>query len=604
MKFLKGLVITVIVLFVLVFAGAYIFLKSFDINKYRAQIATEVGKQVGRTVAIEKLGLNLSLFSGVYAEAQGFKISEDPVFGQGDFLSVGSVQLNVDVMAYLSRREIVVSKVVVSGLDVKVVRDAQGVMNVQKIGPAPVAVAEGQPAAPAASAAAPAIPPFSVQRISIENGTVMFTDNAMAPPMQIAVSHIDFNVKDFSLQKPFGFEGQAAVLGGTSNVSLKGQAAIDMATQQVQLSGIEVVFDLAKLAVADLVKAVPSVEAAGLTDIQGKISIQVPSLTAGAQGLGALAMNGKFQDGKVMTKMLPLPVEKINADFIADEKDFTVSQYSLQLSTGVISGTAKITDYMKTMGLSAQVKVDALPAGALVSNLPEGMKLVGTANAELSISGQNLAAPDLFLSSLNGSGMFEVKDGKIENFNVLKTVLGRIEIIPGLAAAVEASIPEKYREEFTLNETIFQKAGSSIQITNGVVNMPDMQILSNLFEAGLQIKADAKLNGKVSGKVMIPADLSASLASQADALNYLKDSDGRITISLTSFEGPLASMKVMPDVKELGKVAIKGEGKRQLGNFINKALGVENAPAPQEGEPAVANPGEEIIGGVLDKIFK
>jgi uncharacterized protein involved in outer membrane biogenesis len=603
MKFIKGLLITVVVLLVLVFAGAYIFLKSFDINKYRGQITSEISKQTGRNVVIERLGLNLSVFNGVYAEAVGVKMSEDPAFyseGDGNFLAVGSVAVSVDVMAYLTRREIVVSKVLVTGLNVKVIRDAKGVMNVQKIGPAPAVAVEGQTATAATPAAAPAIPPFTIQKIALENATVTFIDQGMTPPMQINVSQIDFLVKNFSLKDPFTFEGQAAVLGAEKNVSLKGQAAIDITKQSAQLSGIEVEFNLAKLAIADLVKAVPQIEAAGLKDsLQGTILVQIPSLSAGASGLGTLTMNGKLQNGQIATKMLPLPVEKINADFIADAVDFTVKQFSLQLSTGVISGTAKISDYMKTMALDTQVKVAALPVGSLVAGLPEGMKLGGAADADLTLTGNNLANPDLFLSSLNGTGQFEVKDGKLENFNLLKTILGRI---PGLGATFETGIPEKYQGEYASNETVFQRIGSSVQITNGVINLPDLQVLSSLFEANMQVKTDAKLNGKVSGKVQIPVDLSESLISQAAGLEYLRDSDGKITISLTSFEGPLASMKIMPDVKELGKVAIKAEAGKQINKLLGGVLKTEEGTTPEGQEPAPS--GEQIIGGVLDKIFK
>jgi len=601
MKFIKGLLITVLVLLVLVFVGAYIFLKSFDINKYRGQITAEISKQTGRTVAIDNLGLNLSLFKGIYAEASGIKMSEDSAFGEGNFLSIDSVHVTVDVMAYLSRHEIIVPKVVVAGLNLNVIRDGQGVMNVQKIGLAPAAVPDTQ-TAPAASGTStpPAIAPFTVQKIALENGTIVFTDKGMNPPMQINLSKIDFLVNNFSLKQPFTFNGTAAVIGSEKNVSLKGQVSIDMATQAAQLNGLEVEFDLAKLAIADLVKAVPQIEAAGLTAMQGKLVVQVPSLNAGAAGLGELEFKGQLQNGKIATKMLPVPLEAITADFSANVNDFMVNHFSTHIATGEISGVAKIADYMKTMGLNAEVKVNALPLSGLVANLPEGMTLGGAADADLTITGQNLANPDLFLGSMNGSGQFNVKDGKIENFNVLKTMLGRI---PGVAASFEASIPQQYRADYVANQTIFQKIGSSIQITNGVIDMPDMQVLSNLFEANMQIRTDSKLYGKVSGQLKIPADLSASLSSQAAALDYLKDGEGKITISITSFEGPLASMKIMPDVKELGKVAIQGEGKRQLGNLIDKALGVDKTAAP-EGEESAPKPGEQIIGGVLDKIFK
>ena len=64
-------------------------------------------------------------------------------------------------------------------------------------------------------------------------------------------------------------------------------------------------------------------------------------------------------------------------------------------------------------------------------------------------------------------------------------------------------------------------------------------------------------------------------------------------------------MKMLPDVKELGKVAVQGEGKRQLGKLLDKVLKTEDSAAPATpGEEAAPSAGEQIIGGVLNKIFK
>ncbi len=607
MKFLKGLFVFLFVLVLLVFVGAYVFLQSFDINKYRPQIVAEISKQLGRNVAIDKLGLNLSLFNGVYAQVVGLKVSEDPGFGQGDFASIGAVNLNVDVLAYLSRREIVVSKVVVEALNVTIIRDQAGLMNIQKIGPSEnqSAVLETSPSsAPKQQSAPVAIPNFSIKTITLADAAVMFIDKGQNPPMQLAVSKVDFTVKDFSLNQPFGFEGKAAVFGADKNLTIAGQAAINATAQEAQLNQVVVEFDLAKLKVADLMKAVPSLASAGLKEnLSGKITVKIPALTAGAKGMGTLAVSGKLQDGQISTQFLPVAVEKIAADFTADAKDIDVSSFSLQLLTGTVTGKAKILDYMASQELRAECRAIAVPLSSLVAGLPQGMKLGGSLNADLAIGGQNLANPDKFLNSLSGSGQFAVDGGKVENFNLLKTVLGRIEFIPGLATLVEANIPQQYRGEYQSNETVFEKISSTFKITDGVADLPDFVVLANLFEADMQIKADTKLNGKVSGQIKLPLDLSEYLVSQAKELAYLKNSDGKIVLPLTSFEGPLTSLKIVPDMKALGKAALEGEGRNQINKLINKALKVDDG-TNLPGENSAPAPEKELINGVLDKIFK
>ncbi len=608
MKFIKGLVIGVFVFLALVFAGAYVFLKFFDVNQYRPQIVSELAKQLGRDVTIGKIGLNISLFNGVYAEIIGLKISEDSRFGEGDFASVGALKFNVDVLSYLSRREIVVSKVTLDALKVSIVRDESGAINAEKIGQPANVPQSSQGSAEVVSNKNPSgamvIPNFSVKTIAVNEASVVFVDKTQKPPMRIDFSQLDIVARDFSLDKPFRFESKLAVLGSVRNFSLDGQARVDVAAQKVYLSDVQAEFDLTKLKVDDLVAALPQVAPAGLKDnLGGQFIVETLSLSAGAKGLEQMSLQGRLQDGRISTLFLPAVIEKITMDFSADAKDFDITSFSLALSSGTVTGKATIFDYMATQRLNAQIQAIGVPLSAVVGGLPEGMKLAGGVNANLILGGQNLSNPEIFLSSLKGSGQFEVKDGKLENFNLLKTVLGRIELIPGLAAAVEANMPQQYSAEYIRNETVFQKISSKIEINAGVFALPDCVVLSNLFEADMQVKADSKLNGKVSGQIKLPLDLSEYLVSQANALAYLKNGDGRIVIALTSFEGPLASLKIIPDVKALGKAAIAGEGVNQLNKFLNKALKTEDSSSDST-EPKAPAPQKELINNVLDKIFQ
>lgn len=612
MKFLKGVLVVLCVLIVLVFVGAYFFLKSFDVNKYRQQIAAQISQQIGRDVRIANIQLNLSLFKGVYAQVVDLIIGEDAGFGTEDFVSVGAVKLNVDVMAYLSRREIVISRVVVENLKINVIRDGAGVINVQKIGPAPAqGTASSQPAHLAtvstASVADVKIPNFSVKTITIENAAVLFVDKSQKPALQIPISQVNITITDFSLNKLFTFEGQLAVFGDDRNLLVSGQAMVDAVKQTVSFSSVQTDFDLNKLKIDDLLKGVPQLEAAGLQgQLAGKIAVQVPSLTAGALGLGTMSATGKLSDGKISTKMLPVAIDKISADFTVDAKNVDINSFSLQLATGMVSGKAKIIDYLMTQGLDLQMKAISLPLASLVDGLPEGITVAGGLNANMTLTGQHLADSEKFLNSLNGSGQFDIKNGQIEKFNLLKIILSRISFIPGLATAVEANMPEKYREDYRKDVTLFQRISSSIQITNGTVNLPDFLVLADLFEANIQIQADALLNGKVAGQVKLPVDLSGYLASQAQPLTYLKDNNGQIVIPLTSFEGSLTKLKILPDVKSLGTTAVKEEGLNQLNKLLNKALKTDEVEGTvsSSGEGSAPAPENELINGVLNKIFK
>lgn len=611
MKFLRNLFIFLIVLIILVFAGGVIFLKSFDINRYRDRITAEIKKSIGRDVTLSGITLNLSLFDGVVAEIQGLKINEDPAFGTDDFLSVGTARLNVDAMSYLTRHEIIISKIAVSGLNIRVIKNRQGIINAQKIGPPSIKGPESaqSPSNPAATASPAGLPALTVKTIEFSDGKVVYTDQGFQPALNIVVSRINFTVENFSLNAPFIFKGHMGILGETKNLDFSGRAKLDLSSQQADLSDVHVSLDLSGLNIPEMIRSFPPLEASGLKDrMEGTVSVQIPSLSAGVKGLGTLNVAGKIENGKFATKFLPAVVEKVNAGFTADSKDINIEKFSLNLLTGTVSGQAKISDYLAGQALSAHVKTEAVPLDSVVAGLPEGMVLKGGVDAQIEVTGQNLSQTQQFLKSLNGTGKFEVKDGKLENFNLLKTLFSRIDFIPGLASIAESAVPGQYQAQLAGNETRFQKLSSSINITGGTVNLPDLQIASELFEADFQIFVDPQLIGNLSGQVKLPGDFSQNLAGQAKPLAYLQNSDGNIVMPLVSSKGPLTALKIMPDVKNVVKNAIEGEGVRQLDKLLNKVLKTDDSGQQDsgsgEGEGTSQSPAKELIHGVLDKILK
>ncbi len=124
LKFLAGAVALVVV--VLLAVGAW-FRFFFDPNDLKQTVATQVEKQTGRTLSIDG-DLELSYFPWVGMSIGSTRLSEDPAFGDGDFVSFDSASARVKVMPLLSKR-IEIGKVSLEGLNVNLIRNAQGVDN-------------------------------------------------------------------------------------------------------------------------------------------------------------------------------------------------------------------------------------------------------------------------------------------------------------------------------------------------------------------------------------------------------------------------------------------------------------------------------------------
>ncbi|MBI4270596.1 MAG: DUF748 domain-containing protein [Candidatus Rokubacteria bacterium] len=100
--------------------------------------------------------------------------------------------------AELLSRVVTLASVEVDGLDLRAVREAQGV-DLLALGPAAPAGAPG-PAAPA-PAAAPA-PRVTVERLALRRATVTFRDDTLAPPTTLALANLTATVRDLAWPGP------------------------------------------------------------------------------------------------------------------------------------------------------------------------------------------------------------------------------------------------------------------------------------------------------------------------------------------------------------------------------------------------------------------
>ncbi|MFK7888909.1 MAG: AsmA family protein [Gammaproteobacteria bacterium] len=123
-KFFAGFVAVILVLLLAVGAWFRFF---FDPNDLRQTIASQVEQQTGRTLSIDG-DLELTYFPWVGMNIGRTRLSEDPAFGEGDFVSFDSASARVKVLPLLSKR-VEIGKVALSGLNVNLIRNQQGVDN-------------------------------------------------------------------------------------------------------------------------------------------------------------------------------------------------------------------------------------------------------------------------------------------------------------------------------------------------------------------------------------------------------------------------------------------------------------------------------------------
>ncbi len=611
MKIIKIILFSMAVVVLLASAALFIFLKTFDINKFKPRIIDQISGAIGRRVNIDSLSLRISLKGGAFVGIHNLKIGDDPKFSSEDFIVVKDINLGVNLMKYAREKSIEVSSVLIKNPKINIIRDENGQINAATIKvtipqePAKQvrgsSVGNGFKPFPAVAFADNAVGsaaaiPLVIRTLTLTGGTVIYQDRMLKPIIRVDITQIALQANDVSLTNSFHFTVDASVFSPKDNIHGAGLAEVDIDNSGIRFKNVNIISDLSDIALKDMVKSLPMLESAGLQEsLKGKLQVAVGKMDVGAKGLGALSFNGKLENGRVKIKILPVAAEHITFDFEGTEKILRVKDSSLNLGQGTVKTTGQIDDYMTTQAFDFKTQWQGLSLSELnpAKNQPIGME--GQINGQYHVKGQGLGGSPAMLASLIADGEIRVNNGKVVGINILKTVFDKMSMLPGLSEKLEANLPEKYKKLLQDKDTPLKKADLSTKLQNKHILLDHVQIETDAFLLSTQGQVSFNQELDIRSSLAINADLSKAMVASVGGLQYILDDSGRIVIPVI-ITGTVPQLSFLPDLQYLGEKIITSQGREQLEKVLDKALGGEQEQKKK--------PERELIEGVLDSIFK
>jgi len=203
-------------LILLTVVGVGIFIATFDIDRYRPRLVSEMEKALGKPVSLERL--TLSWRGGLAVELRGLAIHEGlPNAGQEPLAQVETATAVVPI-APLLRKQVHIDSITLIRPRIHVARDTEGRINL--IGLA----AAGAPAAAPSEAAASGSPvALQIASLSIEEGSVHWTDAMTRPSTDVWVKPVNLRITNIVPGQPMNVELRAAIASPTPNVQLSGR---------------------------------------------------------------------------------------------------------------------------------------------------------------------------------------------------------------------------------------------------------------------------------------------------------------------------------------------------------------------------------------------
>jgi AsmA protein len=193
---------------VVVIAGLLIFAATFDVNRYRGTIQSQLEQHLGRQVALGDM--HLSLFPPRF-RVENLAISDDPQFNKDvAFVKAQALEVSVKLMPLL-HKDVQIESVNLQRPVVNLIKNSGGTWNFASLG-------QTQKAQPTSGDQQQ----FSLGELMITDGQISVLDQAKSKTPSL-YDHIDITLKNFSPKSAFTVDAAVRLAGSTQEAKLKGE---------------------------------------------------------------------------------------------------------------------------------------------------------------------------------------------------------------------------------------------------------------------------------------------------------------------------------------------------------------------------------------------
>jgi len=477
---LRVILVIVLVLIVLVLAAPFL----IPVNQFRPTIEDKASAALGRKVNVGNL--SLSLFSGSLA-ADNLSIADDAKFSKSPFLSAKSIQVGVELLPLILRKELNITAIVIDTPEVTLLRSGGGDWNYSSFGAAAAKAQGKQGPAPAAQQS---LGQFSVEKLELRNGSIVL--GSLNSQKRSTYDKVNLTATSVSLTSKFPVTLTASLPGG-GDLKIDGTAG-PLDQENTALTPVKAKLTISNLNLATTGLLDPSAGLGGLLDLNATIASQ--NAEASANGAAKLSKTLLIAGGSPAA--IPVVVD-FNTKYDMRKNHGVLEPSTLKIGNAVchLGGTYEVP--ADSEGVILQVKIQGqdmlakdletfLPA--LGIHIPTGASLqAGTLNTNLELSG-----PTNKLVTSGNVGLF---NAKLAGFD-LGSKMSTISTLTGLKTGQDLDI-----EKLTSN---VRMAPDGIQAQNFIAVVP---ALGTLIGSGT-IDSKNALDFKMAATLATSATFSSS----------------------------------------------------------------------------------------------
>lgn len=491
---------------VVIVAGLLIFAATFDVNRYRGTIQSQLEQHLGRPVALGDM--HLSLFPPRF-RVENLAVSEDPQFSKDvAFVKAQALEVSVKLMPLL-HKDVQIESVILQRPVVNLIKNSAGLWNFASLGQ----TSKTQSASDSEQQ-------FSLGELMITDGQISVLDQAKSKTPSL-YDHIDVTLKNFSPKSAFTVDAAVRLAGSSQEAKLRGEGG-PIVSGNPSETPFHGTLSLKQIGLADFAKFMNSPALEG-TDgiISGETRITSQSGKLSAQG------RTEIQNAKVRGMELGFPITA-QYDLTDDLAVDMLNIQSLLLKLGStpleLSGTVNSKPTPALLDIKAKannVSIAEAAKLAAASGTALSQGTTATGNVNLNIQARGPADKP----ALNG------------------TITGSNIQLSGKNIAQPIQIPS-----VNMNLTPSQVQSNSFNVVSGGTTLNTQFTVRNYQSSSPTVDATVR-----APNAQLPAILAMAKAYGVSALDKLSG-EGTLNLNMKA-AGPVKSLSSVEIMRALNGTA-------------------------------------------------
>ena len=564
------------ILIVVVVAGLLIFAATFDVNRYRGTIQSQLEQHLGRPVALGDM--HLSLFPPRF-RVENLAVNDDPQFSKDvAFVKAQALEVSVKLMRLL-HKDVQIESINLQRPVVNLIKNGAGTWNFASLG-------QTQKAQPASGDEQQ----FSLGELMITDGQISVLDQAKSKTPSL-YDHIDVTLKNFSPKSAFTVDAAVRLAGSSQEAKLRGEGGPIVSGNPSETS-FHGTLSLKQIGLADFAKFMNSPALEG-TDgiISGETKITSKSGKLSAQG------QTEIQNAKVRGMELGFPITA-QYDLTDDLAVDMLNIQSLLLKLGStpleLSGTVNSKPTPALLDIKAKannVSIAEAAKLAAASGTALSQGTTATGNVNLNIQARGPADKPALNGTITGSNI------QLSGKNIAQPIQIPSVNMNLTPSQVQSNTFNVVSGGTTLNtQFTVRNYQSSSPTVDATVRAPNAQLPAILAMAKaygvssldkLSGEGTLNLNMKAAGPVksLSSVEIMRALNGTADLnFNNVKYSGANISHELSTIAGflnPNAGSQSTGGVTNISKVTGNIQVRNGLAqtNNLNAVLDIGNVAA-------------------------